>query len=177
MTNASLAQDIPSVEIPGLIEDQAFRFDTELEFERPELNQLRDIWKQKVADRAICARADFDARTIKPFMRHLNILETVRQPDGSRRYRHRYQGSALVEVFGEQTNHYLDEFIPRDKLVRWHAGLDLAVLSGRPIRFVINFTSPQISYLKSECIAIPVSDDGQTVNMVLAFNYFGPKQT
>jgi len=163
--------------IPALVEDEAFRFDTVLEFERAELNLLRDIWRNKSATRGFATRADFDARTIKPYMRNLTILDVLPQQDGSRRYRYRYFGSAIVDVFGEHTNHYIEEFISPDKMARWTAGHDLVALSGRPMRFRINYNSPQISYLSSESLVLPLSDDTGKVAMLMCCLYFGPKRT
>ncbi len=177
MAKDSLARQIEELNIPSLVSDSAFQFDAELDFERKELNEIRDIWREKTKTKPIASRADFDARTIKPFMRHLVIMEVEPQPDGSRRYRQRYEGSAIVEVFGELTGRYLDEYMPPDRVARWVAGHDIIALSGRPLRFVIKYNSPQISYLKSEVLMLPMSEDGEKVNMIMAFNYFGPKST
>jgi len=177
MKKASPAQSRPDARIPGLVEDEAFRFDATLEFDRAELNQLRDIWKQKAAARGFATRADFDARTMKPFMRNVSILDVVAQPDGTRRYRYRFFGSSIVEVFGEQTGHFIEEFIPPDKMARWTAGHDLVVLSGRPLRFRIAYNSPHINYLSSESLVLPLGDEQGTIVMLLCCIYFGPKRT
>jgi hypothetical protein len=177
MANAQLAKPITPVPLPALVEDEAFRFDSELEFTRSELNALRDIWKQKSAERGYATRADFNARTIKPYMRNLSIMDIVTQPDGARRYRYRYFGSAIVEVFGEHTGHYIEEFIPPNRMARWTAGHDLVALSGRPLRFVINYNSPQISYLSSESLVMPLTDESGKVGMLMCCLYFGPKRT
>jgi hypothetical protein len=175
MGQESLARDVGELRIPALVVDSAFQYGDELEFDRAELNQLRNIWREKTRNKRIASREDFDARTVKPFMRNMVILDVETQADGTRRYRNRYEGSAVVEVFGEQTGRYLDEYMPPDRLERWRAGHDLIVLSGRPMRVVVNYNSPQISYLRSEIFTFPLSSDGETVNMVMAFNYFSPK--
>jgi len=178
MTKPSAAHEpLPEKKIPDLVEDEAFRFDATLEFDRAELNRLRDIWKEKAAARGFATRADFDARTMKPFMRNVSILDVVAQSDGRRRYRYRYFGSSIVEVFGEQTGHFIEEFIPPDKMARWTAGHDLVVLSGRPLRFRIAYNSPHINYLSSESLVLPLGDDQGTINMLLCCIYFGPKRT
>lgn len=163
--------------VTALVEDEAFHFDVVLEFQRPELNQIRDIWRQKSAAKGYASRADFDARTVKPYMRHMTILDVVVQPNGTRRYRHRYMGSALVEIFGEQTGRYLDEFIPPDRIARWTAGHDLVVLSGRPTRIIVRYRQSQMNYLQSETLSIPLSQDGEVFDMEMSFLYFAPKQT
>jgi hypothetical protein len=176
MANAQLAKPAAEKPIPALVEDEAFRFDTALEFERPELNALRDIWREKVAGKGFASRTDFDARTIKSYMRNLSILDIVAQPDGSRRYRYRYFGSAIVEVFGEHTGHYIEEFIPPNRMARWTAGHDLVTLSCRPLRFVINYNSPQINFLSSESLVLPLGDEAGNVSMLMCCLYFGPKR-
>jgi hypothetical protein len=174
--NGPVAREIEDLNIPALVEDEIFRFDTVLKFDRPELNAIRDIWQSKLAGRPIAARADFDARTLKPYMRNMGIIEVVPQPDGSRRYRQRYEGSAIVEVFGEQTGKFVDEYIPPNRFARWRAAHDLVALSGRPLRFIVNYASQQISFLRSEIFLMPLAEDGANVNMIMFFNYFGPKQ-
>ncbi len=174
MAQAQLARDLTKLAIPALVEDDSFRFDTGLEFERSELNVLRDIWREKCGQKGHATRSEFDARTIKPYMRNLSILDVVPQADGGRRYRYRYFGSAIVDVFGEHTGHYIDQFIPPDRMARWTAGHDLVALSGRPLRFTINYNSPQISYLSSESLVLPLSDESGKVVMLMCCIYFGP---
>jgi hypothetical protein len=177
MNRASKAVPEIGGAVAALVEDEAFRFDLVLEFQRAELNQIRDIWRQKSAGKGYASRADFDARTVKPYMRNMTILDVEVQPNGTRRYRHRYMGSALVEIFGEQTGRYLDEFIPSDRLARWTAGHDLVVLSGRPTRIIVRYRSSQMNYLQSETLSIPLSQDGEVFDMEMSFLYFGPRQT
>jgi hypothetical protein len=176
MTNASLARPPGNEPVPTLVEDEAFRFDTALDFDRRELNALRDVWRQKCTGKGFATRADFDARTIKSYMRNMTILDVLPQADGTRRYRYRYFGSSIVEVFGEHTGHYIEEFIPPERMARWTAGHDLVVLSGRPLRFVINYNSPAINYLSSESLVLPLSDDSGTVTMLMCCLFFGPKR-
>jgi len=167
----SLAHSVSKLPIPALVEDEHFRFYTELDFERAELNAIREIWREKSKGKGHATRADFDARTLKPYLRNMLILDVVEQENGTRRYRYRYMGSSLVEVFGEQTRRFVDEFIPSDKMARWTAGHDLIVLSGRALRMVVNYTSPQINYLGSEGIFFPLVDETERVVHVMGFNY------
>jgi hypothetical protein len=44
------------------------------------------------------------------------------------------------------------------------------------LRFVVNYTSPQINYLSSECLMLPLSEDGSAVNMMMSFVYLGAKR-
>ena len=176
MSKAAQAALTP-VPIPALIEDEHFRFYVELEFDRPELNVLRDILRQKSAAKGYVVRADFEARAIKQYLRNMLVLDVVEQPDGSRRYRYRNMGMAIVEAFGEQTGRYVDEFIPPSKIARWTAGHDLIVLSGRPMRFVVNYTSPQVNYLRSEGLFFPLMSEDDRFTQIMGFNYLSPRVT
>lgn len=176
MATPQLATLLTDVPIPALVEDESFRFDADLKFQKQELRALLGVWREKCAGRGFVTRADFDARTVKPYLRQMSILDVVTQEDGTRRYRYRYFGSGIVEVFGEHTGHYIEQFIPTERMARWTAGHDLVVLSGRPLRFVINYTSPQISYLSSESLVLPLTDGNGTVTMLMCFLYFGPKR-
>jgi PAS domain-containing protein len=176
MSNSSFAKLPQEAQPSALVEDEGLRFDSVLAFDRRELNDLRDIWKHKAKVRGFATRADFDARTLKPYMRNITILDVVPQEDGSRRYRYRFFGTSIVQVFGEQTGHFIEEFIPPDKMARWTAGHDLVVLSGRPLRFKINYNSPHINYLSSESLVMPLGDESGTVVMLMCCLYFGPKR-
>lgn len=176
MANVQTAKLLTDVPIPALVEDESFHFDAELKFERAELNELREIWREKSRARGCAKRADFDARTLKPFLRNMLILEVVEQENGTRRYRYRYMGSSIVEVFGEQTQRFVDDFIPPNKIARWTAGHDLIVLSGRALRLVVNYTTPQINYLGSEGLFFPLVDENDKVNQIMGFNYMKPRR-
>jgi hypothetical protein len=176
MANTQPAKLLTEARIPGLVEDESFQFDADLKFERSELNQLREIWREKSKAKGCATRADFDVRTLKAYLRNMLILDVVEQADGTRRYRYRYMGSSIVEVFGEQTHRFVDSFIPADKIARWRAGHDLIVLSGRALRLVVNYTAPQINYLGSEGIFFPLVDDKEQVTQIMGFNYMKPRR-
>lgn len=176
MTHSKSAEFLWGAPIPERVEDESFRFDTELQFLRPELDALYQVWRRICARKGHASRADFDARAIKAHLRNLSVLDVVPQSDGSRRYRYRYFGSAVADVFGEQTGHYLEQFIPPERMARWRMGHDLVALSGRPVRFLINYTSPLIDYLSSESLVLPLSEESGATNMLMCCVYFGPKR-
>ena len=154
----------------------SMRSDTALQFDAPELNALRDVWREK-ADLAhgLPARADFDARTLKPFLRHISIVERATNPAGYPSYRFRYYGSALAQRFGEQTGQFIEMSIPPDRLPRWIAGYDAVLEAGAPMRFLSYFEIPRISYLNGESFSAPLSNAGRKPNTILAATYFTPK--
>src|ERR1700743_2928394 len=90
-------------------EGWAMRVDTTLQFDAPELNALREVWAEKAkAAGGLPSRADFDARTLKPFLRHISIIERATNGAGRMSYRYRFYGSALAQRFGEQTGRFIE---------------------------------------------------------------------
>ncbi len=101
------------------------RADTALKFDCPELNALRDLWHEKAeAAGGLPSRADFDARALKPFLRHVSVVERATHPSGRPSYRFRFYGSALAQRCGEQSVQFVEMSIPPDRLARWIAGYD-----------------------------------------------------
>ena len=150
------------------------RADDGLVFETPLLNELRDTWQALLNGRTMPSRADFTMRVLKPWIRNVTIMDVVE--DGpTRRYRHRFAGSALVEIFGEQTGKFLEDFIKPDRLALWNAGYGAVCVAKRPLRFFVPFTMPRADYLRTESMMIPLSNDGAAVNMLLAVSYFSSK--
>ncbi len=97
-----------------------FRASSVLAFERPELNQLRDLWHEKAAGRPMPHRSDFDLRSLKPVLPNIVILQRVHDSDRWR-YRIRLMGSELVRLMGEGTGRFLDQAIAPESLPRWLA--------------------------------------------------------
>jgi hypothetical protein len=157
-------------------EGWSMRADTTLNFDAPELNALRDVWNEKVkATGGLPAREDFDARTLKPFLRHVSIVERAINPAGRQSYRFRFYGSALTQRFGEQTGQFIEMSIPPDRLQRWMAGYDAVLDGGKPIRFLSYFEIPRVSYLNGESFSAPLSNGARKPNTILAATYFTPK--
>jgi hypothetical protein len=157
-------------------EGWTMRADTRLEFEAPELNALRDVWRQKAsAAGGLPSRADFDARTLKPFLRHVSIVERAPNAVGRMSYRYRFYGSALAQRFGEQTGQFIEMSIPLDRLPRWMAAYDSVLDAGEPMRFVSYFAIPRVSYLNGESFSAPLANEGRRPTTILACTYFTPK--
>jgi hypothetical protein len=147
-----------------------------LEFDHAELNQLRDVWREKArAAGGLPSRADFDARALKPFLRHVSIVERAVNPAGRESYRFRFYGSALAQRFGEQTGQFIEMSIPPDRLPLWIEGYDRVLAAEGPLRFVSRFEIPRISYLNGESFSAPLSNAGRKPTTILACTYFTPK--
>ena len=150
--------------------------DTTLQFDAPELNALRDVWLEKsILAGGLPARADFDARTLQPFLRHISIVERAINPAGRTSFRFRFYGSALTQRFGEQTGQFIEMSIPSDRLARWTAAYDAVLEAGKPMRFLSYFEIPRVSHLNGESFSAPLANGARKPNTILAATYFTPK--
>jgi len=150
---------------------------SELNFERPELNSLRDLWFS-IAEKknGPPSRADFDARTLKPFLPNISLVDCVAQKKGRSRYRFRLQGTELTRLFGEQTGRYADEFFPPDNLPRWTMGYDVVIDGRRPVRFTSRFVLPLVSHLDGESFSAPLVSEDKHGWGILGALYVKPKE-
>jgi len=152
-----------------------FRCDSLLEFQRAELNEMRDLYRSLAAGKAAPSRADFDARTLKPYLRHIAIIERVFIAPRRWRYRTRLTGTAVTEITGDPTGQFLEEQLPLELVPRWTSVYDTTLDGGQPIRLVAEFALPQMTYLRGEGFFAPLADNEGKLNLVISCAYFQPK--
>ncbi|UUX49507.1 PAS domain-containing protein [Nisaea acidiphila] len=132
----------------------------------PLLREAFRLWQEKRRDRPMASRADFDPLEM-PGLLPLIILLDV---EGSRnRMKVRLAGTKIVEMFGsDYTGSYLDEIDfgdVREKVLREYG---LAVTEKRPVFSDHSFRKPDDYRHKIERAILPLSNDGESVNMLLA---------
>jgi hypothetical protein len=147
--------------------------DPDLNFEAEILHQLLVIWRALAGTNALPHRAKLTPRVLKPFLKHIIILE--RTSEYPLRARVRLQGTHLVEVLGEMQGKYLDEALTADVVPHWHSRLGLALSENRPLRFVSRVDVQKKSFLRSETLWAPLAgDDGAPpqvlVSAIMTFN-------
>ena len=138
---------------------------------RPELEALYEYWRGKAGNRSMPARGDLDPVLDMPEITpHMWILDVEHDPIG---LRYRLVGTQIVANYGtDLTGKRLDEIdlgADRDAILREYA----ATLESK----VPRYSRHQIEisetgrYLVYERLLLPLSDDGETVNMVLAAGF------
>lgn len=152
-----------------------FRCDATLDFGRRELNALRDLWQARAEGKAAPSRADFDARTLKPYLRHIMIIERVFLGPNRWRYRTRLAGTAVTEIIGDPTGKFLEEQLPLELVPRWTSAYDTVLDSAQPLRLVTDFELPQLSFLRGEALMAPLADSSGRLTLVFGCIYFAPK--
>jgi hypothetical protein len=147
-----------------------YRCDPALTFTRPELHALTALWREKAqAAGGLPARADFDMRALKPFLRNIGLLEGT----GDGRFRFRLFGSALVDLFGERTGQHLDQMTSPVLLANWTSAYRMVLRNGGPTRIYNHKLSP---ILNGEMFAAPLAPDAEGHALVMVAAYVALKE-
>lgn len=152
-----------------------FRCDATLDFGRRELNALRDLWRARAQGKRAPSRADFDARALKPYLRHILIIERVFVGPARWRYRTRLAGTAITEIIGDPTGKFLEDQLPHEFLPRWTSAYDTVLDGAEPVRLLVDFELPQLSFLRGEALVAPLADRNGQLTLVFGCIYFAPK--
>jgi hypothetical protein len=143
--------------------------DPDLAFFRPELKAVAALWQKKAGLRRMPLRDDLDARSLKPFLANMTLIERV--ADVGYRYRLRLHGTSLTRYAGDHTGHFVEEMIPPEMAVSYTGVYDLVLAEGRPLRVVWDYQLPAISYLRGESFLGPIMAKDGSANLVLSVTY------
>jgi hypothetical protein len=154
----------------------------ELPVEHVEDARLRDLvayWREKCRSRAMPARRDIEPADFRELMGRILLLDVLRAP---LRFRFRLVGTLLVEAIGfDRTGKLTTEAGPRGYLEEVEAHYRAVVERRAPIYHRITFdwvstdmgvpATLQRDYVR---LLLPLGDDGETVDMVLAASLSDP---
>jgi hypothetical protein len=150
--------------------------DETLSFVKPELAILFDVWRAKADGmKALPRREDLDIRLLKPFLRHVSVLERVGDAPGCSSYRVRLQGSFLVEHFGDQTGKLMEEAVPGELAARWAAVYDAILDARRPLRVRGTYEQEPMDYLVGESLNVPLGNGDAPPISVMSVTYYTPR--
>jgi len=131
----------------------------------PELRQLYGYWLAKKGGRLAPARSDIHPAEMKPFLRHVFLLEVI---GTAPRFRFRLAGTEVVERYGEElTGRFLDE-VDLDEVGSEILGeYERATREAQPVCSRWNYRKHSGHQLRYERLILPLSSDGRTVDMLL----------
>ena len=130
-----------------------------------------DYWRAKAAGRPMPCRSDIDPIEIPKLLRDIMLVDVL--PDG--RYRYRLIGTGNTTAHGfSATGRYLDEVLPGREYRDHVLGLyDECVRERRPLYSECLFLSPRQQPARhTKVIFLPLSDDGDIINMVFVVQVF-----
>lgn len=139
--------------------------DPTLSFARPELKGLLDIWNEKRGGRQMPARADLDPLDFPAHLGHLFIVDVESAP---RRFRYRLIGTEITKiVHRDVTGRYLEEVYEGQHLVALTEFFSRVLIERMPLRIYCLTGHPRNPVYAYDCVLLPLSADGDTVNKIL----------
>jgi hypothetical protein len=154
------------------------------QIESPRIRQLFEYWQSKCRDGRPPRRADIDPTEIPQLMPNVLIVDIEQDPF---RVRYRLVGTEIVEATGfEFTGRYLDDIVlPADE-GPFLESYRLASASKAPVLARMKWHLDDDTVGEYDVCFLPLSDDGETVNKVLAmecyenvqrdFSFFGGRR-
>jgi len=132
----------------------------------PRLQQLYAYWQDRCAGRPMPSRADIDPLDIP---RHLPFLILFDVVPGSERLRARLVGTHVADMYGaDYTGQYLDEIAFGDRRAAILHDYLACLGSRAPYVSEHSFWTARGITFRVERVILPLSDDGETVGMLLA---------
>ncbi|HEX3881929.1 MAG TPA: PAS domain-containing protein [Stellaceae bacterium] len=143
-----------------------------LPFSDPRLHQAFAYWRRKAAGRPLPRRRDIDPIEIPKLLPDVMLVDV--EADG--RYRYRLIGTENTQAQGiKATGRYLDEVLPGLEYKNHVLGLyDESVRMRQALYSECLFLSPErlAPERHTKVLFMPLSEDGDTVNMVFVLQIF-----
>lgn len=134
---------------------------------QPVHEQLRDLlayWLAKKGARLAPRRADIDPAEIRPLLPFVGLVDVQRNP---LRFRYRLTGTAITAGYGRDlTGCYLDEVDLNRHEREIIAEYARVAERGEPVCARWDYTRNDGRHLRYERLALPLSSDGATVDML-----------
>jgi hypothetical protein len=125
------------------------RIDPTLSFQAPQLREALTVWRDAAKGRLIPCKVDMTPKAMKGFLRHLVIVDVVREPKATR-FRLRISGTEIERALGHLPNGFLEDVVPEPILSRWRGVLDLALNTRCPMRVFGQVEFRERTYLSAE---------------------------
>lgn len=140
--------------------------DFALEFRSEALRQLHQYWLSKLDNRPMPRRSDLDPTDIPHLLRNVVLVDVDHEP---LRLRFRLIGTHITEaVKRDMTGRYFDEAYDETISAGMTQLYGVTVQSKKPIRHFSRAIFAGMDYRHYEAVHLPLSEDGETVTMVLA---------
>ena len=144
--------------------------DPTLTFAHSDFPVMLDIWKKQADGKPMPMRRSMTPRALKGFLPRVAINERVSiHPP---RFKWRLMGTQVAQVLGERTGKYMDEDAPPRQVARWNASLDLVLRTARLMRFCGRVLANNKTFLASELLFMPLSDDTGAPCFVMGFGHY-----
>ncbi len=129
------------------------------------LETLHAHWQAKRGARRLPARADFPVEGLRQWLGYLSLVDVTSFP---RRFRWRLIGTGIVEQLGrDATGMWFHDLYRGEILENYLQAYSKAVERRQPVYYDgdLEFVGKEFRHFRS--VHLPLSDDGQTVNMLM----------
>jgi len=148
--------------------------DPALCFTRLELRELLDIWNEKRRGRRMPARADLSPFDFPTHLGHLFIVGVESVP---RRFRYRLVGTEITKILRrDATGRCFEQAYEGRLLATLTEFFSWVAIERMPLRIYCLTGHARNPIYAYDCVLLPLSTDGDTVNMILGGLRFTPQR-
>ena len=145
---------------------------------RPEseiTRQALDYWSGLWDGGRMPARRNITPEGMMPFLPNVILFDVLDRPTD---FRYRLIGTKVVAYFArDYTGRCMREIPHQTPPSTVWTCCSKVVETGRPYSFAVPYEGPKKQFIESEDLILPLSEDGETVNMLLVVVNFGPRRT
>jgi hypothetical protein len=140
-----------------------------LAVQQPPFRTLYELWHAACRPGRLPSRQDFDPTALPPrLLAQILLFDCVPAGEGWR-FRFRVAGTAFHDLIGiEATGRFLDEIAPPERAQPVQSALEAIVTTGRPVYLAGRLTLVNRDYVRVCRLGLPLAQDGEHVDMVLA---------
>ncbi len=142
------------------------------ELRSPKLVEALAYWDSKRVAGTLPSRGTIDPLEMKSLLDRVMLVDVEEAP---RRYRYRLVGTLVTMRTGRDvTGRYWDEIYTEEQYGVLTASLDRAVETRAPCRSTGTANYVGKTFVAVEALDLPLSSDGEAVDMILRVAEFGP---
>lgn len=135
----------------------------------PDIQAVVSYWRSKVGGRRMPQRTDIEPSDLKPYLSRMTLVDVV--PD-ARRFVYRLVGTEEVASRGsDPTGRSVAEAYFAASAEESLMYYDHVARYGEPYCFRDDYQAPDGAMETQDVIFLPLSENGETVNMILVFYY------
>jgi len=150
----------------------------ELDMATPLLRQAHDYWLAKRGNRPMPGRADLDPAEIKPLLPNLVLMDVLRdaKPGWPLDFRYRVIGTAIDAMMnGRYTGLCMSTLAHQQPGSRLWSSLEHVTVTRRPQINRVPYVGPHKDFLSVIDMVMPLSADGETIDMLFCIIEFIPR--
>lgn len=151
------------------------RLDPDLDCQDPAAQGLLDYWTSKKRGDRLPGRKDIDPFELKPHLPNVILIDIEHDP---LRLRYRLIGTNVTRAMDrDSTGKYYDEIYSQKLLSDIYRSFEWIFEHRRPLRTHGEAFYPDKNFYAYETLNMPMSSDGEIIDMVLGGLYFHPKSS